>query len=210
MQLRPGKITALVGPNGAGKSTIVNLILGFYIPDTGKIFAGNHPYSEIDMKHLRESIGVVLQDSPIFRGTIFENITYGNAQVSFDDVAAVAHLAAADEFIGKQNHGYETLVGEEGVLLSGGERQRISIARALLRRPKLLILDQLDDHLDRDALKIILSNIKRLDYSPACLLISHNPAVEQIADDVYILKNNALMHSRETLPVPSPLQMREP
>jgi len=199
LKLRPGNITALVGSNGAGKSTIINLILGLYAPDSGLMLAGSNSYAEIDIKHLRQSIGVVMQDSPLFRGSIIENITYGSPDVRLEDVVAVTRLAAADEFIRKQAHGYETIVGEDGTLLSGGERQRLSIARALLRRPKLLILDQLDDHLDRESLQTVLDNIQALDYAPACLLISHDTSVERVADEVYLLKDKRLTLAREQI-----------
>jgi ATP-binding cassette subfamily B protein AbcA/BmrA len=203
--LSPGKIVALAGENGAGKSTIVNIILGFYAPHSGRLLAEGCPYSEIDLQHLRRSIGVVVQDSPVFPGTILENLSYGSPEAKMEMIAAAAQLATADEFIRQQPKAYDTYVGEDGLLLSGGQRQRLCIARALLRRPKLLILDQLDDHLDEKSLAQILKNLKKLDYSPACLLISHDAAVTHIADEVCVLKNGRLTTIQKTI-LSSPMQ----
>jgi ABC-type bacteriocin/lantibiotic exporter with double-glycine peptidase domain len=141
------KIVALLGPNGSGKSTVAHLILGFYKPQKGQLLADSIPYSEIDMSNLRQYFGVVMQDPIIFSGTILENITYGIPKIKEQDVIQAAKMAEVHEFIHDFADGYQTSCGEDGVLLSGGQRQRIAIARALLRRPKLLILDEPFNHL---------------------------------------------------------------
>src|SRR5262249_44316119 len=134
----PGDNIAIVGANGAGKTTLLNLILGFLKPDDGEMLAEGKPFDEVDLRALRREIGVVPQKPTFFAGTIADNIAYGLSHVGRDEITAAAETAGAHGFIRGLPHGYETEIGEGGVLVSGGEAQRLAIARALVGRPKLL------------------------------------------------------------------------
>ncbi len=183
---------AIIGSNGTGKSTIIQLILGFYRPTDGCLYADNIPYEELDIAQLRRNIGVVMQDPLLFSGTILENISYGTTVFDRNQLIHAARLAKADGFIQNLPEGYDTEIGEEGILFSGGERQRLAIARALLRRPKLLILDEPTNHLDKAAVRQLMVSLDNLDDHPAILMISHDLSVVNHADEVYELENGVL------------------
>jgi len=134
-----------------------------------------------------------MQDSVIFSGTIFENISYGDPEITLEQVIVAAQLATAHEFIQKLPDGYETLVGDKGMLLSGGQRQRIAIARALVRCPKLLILDEPTNHLDTAAVNQLIHNLKRLETVPTVLIISHDMTIVREAQLVYLLRERCLV-----------------
>jgi ABC-type bacteriocin/lantibiotic exporter with double-glycine peptidase domain len=200
LSLQPNSRIAIIGQNGAGKSTIIQLILGFYRPLSGCLYAAGISYEDIDMVCLRRQIGVVTQDPALFSGTILENISYGSAVVDREQISFAASLAMADEFIRKLPEGYDTQIGEDGVLLSGGERQRLALARALFRRPKLLIMDEPTNHLDRVAVKQLLDNLDGLGDRPGILIISHDTSVLGHADKVYQLEKGRLVRC-DTVPV---------
>ena len=189
LTIRPGATVALAGPNGAGKSTLLYLILGFYRPRQGLIRADGVPYDRLDLPMLRRQIGVVMQHPELFDGTVIENITYGEPEATRAEVREAARLALADAFIEALPQGYDTPVGEGGLLLSGGEIQRIAIARALLRRPRLLILDEPTNHLERAVIQQLLGNLASLPERPAVLLISHDREVLARAGVVYRVEN---------------------
>jgi ABC-type bacteriocin/lantibiotic exporter with double-glycine peptidase domain len=193
LTIDPGSMVAIAGPNGSGKTTIANLILGFYRPQKGQLYADDCPFSEWDIVHLRRHIGVVTQNPLLFAGTILENITYSRPDANLDQVVQAAELATAHEFIRQLPQGYETFVGESGVLLSGGERQRIAIARALLRQPRLLILDEPTNHLDADAVHHLMNNLKTLNDVPASLIISHDMNVVRKAERIYVLQEGRIV-----------------
>lgn len=187
----------LAGPSGAGKTTIVYLILGFYKPERGEIYADGRPYSQLDIKDLRQSIGVVTQDPMIFSGTLWANITYGSPDVPEEEVICASELAAAHEFIKKLPRGYETLTGEEGVLLSGGQRQRIALARALLRKPKLLILDEPFNNLDAATAERLMENFKKMDESPSILMVSHDSKIIGEVHGIYRIDEGVIVENRK-------------
>jgi ABC-type bacteriocin/lantibiotic exporter with double-glycine peptidase domain len=195
IRIHPGTTVAVVGPNGAGKSTIANLVLGFYRPQEGQLYADDHPFNDLDIVHLRRRIGVVPQEPILFPGTIWENITYGSPDVSFGQVIEAARLATAHRFIEQSPQGYDTFVGEDGMLLSGGQRQRLALARALLRRPALLILDEPTNHLDEAAVQQLMDNLQELDNVPAILIISHDMDVVRQAQQIYILNEGRIVGS---------------
>lgn len=189
LTIQPQTTVALVGPNGAGKSTVLYLLLGFYRPQQGQLLADDHPFDDLDLGHFRRSIGVVTQDPVIFPGTVWENITYGYPDVSAQQVDRACELVTAAEFIHQLPDGYDTWVGDNGVLLSGGQRQRLALARALLRQPTLLILDEPTNHLDRAAVSQLMQTLKTLDPPPTILLISHDLEIVREAQSVYMLRN---------------------
>ncbi len=196
LQLDPGEWVALVGPNGAGKSTIMNLILGLYRPSEGTVLADGVPLDEVDIRTLRRRIGVVLQDPPILPGTVRENIAFGEPDVSDLDVRRAAVAATAAEFIDRLPLGYETPVGDEGELLSGGQRQRIAIARALLREPRLVILDEPSTSLDRHATEALLRNLGALPDSPTVLLLTHDDVVARTAERMVRVADGRIVGAR--------------
>ena len=183
---------AIIGPNGAGKTTILNLILGFIRPDAGAVLAAGLPYDRIDLASLRRRIGVVPQHPALFAGTVAENISYGLPARTRDDIIAAARRAQAEEFIGRLPDGFETQIGEGGLLLSGGEAQRVAIARALLGSPDLLILDEPTNHLDTDTIARLLGDLLDDQERPAILIISHDASVIRHARDVYRLDAGSL------------------
>jgi ATP-binding cassette, subfamily B, bacterial len=189
LRIGPGANLAIVGPNGAGKSTLAWLILGAYRPREGVILADGIPYDEIDMVKFRRSIGTVTQHPEFFPGSIAENIGYGSDHAGLDEIKRAARIALIHEFIETLPDGYDTQVGERGVLLAGGEAQRLAIARALLRRPRLLILDEPTNHLDRNAIGRLMKQLQTLENRPAILTISHDREVVDFADEIYALRN---------------------
>ncbi len=199
LRLQRGEIVAIVGANGSGKSTLAHLLLGFYRPTRGEVRVDGVPLAELDLISLRRQIGTLVQDPVIFPATVRENITYGNPEAHPTDVERAARAALAHEFISQLPQGYETLVGEHGVLLSGGQRQRVALARAVLRRPPLLILDEPTNHLDADAVSELVGHLRTLDESPAILLISHAPEVAAVADRIYRLHDGCLTLNGETM-----------
>lgn len=201
LSITPDSKIAIIGPNGAGKSTIIHLILGFYMPQQGKLYADKTPYEELDISHLRQSIGVVMQHPPLFSGTVLENIIYGPYGIKKEQVVFACQYALADEFIHKLPDGYDTQIGEYGVLLSGGECQRLAIARAILRRPKLLVLDEPTNHLDRALVTKLMESLESLPDPPAIVIISHDMSVVNNAQDIYKLEKGSLSPYAASTPV---------
>jgi ABC-type multidrug transport system fused ATPase/permease subunit len=196
----PGEHVALVGPNGAGKSTLVSLVLGLYRPQHGSLLADGVPYDDLDMPALRRRAGVVLQDPVILPGTIAENIAYGRPAATDGEIKQAARWATADDFVSALPEGYTTRVGDEGVLLSGGQRQRIAIARSLLARPVLLILDEPTTHLDDRSIARLMANLRELPGSPTLLLISHDLEVARLAERVYLVRDGMLVDEAPSVP----------
>jgi ABC-type multidrug transport system fused ATPase/permease subunit len=195
LTIHPNTMVGIIGPSGVGKSTIINLILGFYRPQVGQLWADDHPFDELDIVHLRRHMGVVTQDPIIFPGTILENIAYGCPGASLQRVIQASESAVAHEFIQGLPQGYDTFVGEGGVLLSGGQRQRIAIARALLRRPKLLILDEPTNHLDDAIVRRLMDNLRGNGITSATLIISHNLDILRETEYIYVLQEGRIVAS---------------
>ena len=192
LSFSPAAPIAVVGSNGAGKSTIANLILGLYRPQAGHVYADDYPFTELDLTYLRRYMGVVRQDPIIFSGTILENIAYGNPDAQWEQVVEASKKATAHDFIQRLPQGYETFVGESGTKLSGGERQRIAIARALMGHPRLLILDEPDNHLDNASIQELMQNLRNLDPVPAILIISHNMDILRDVKEINILEKGGI------------------
>ena len=183
----------IAGPNGSGKSSIVSLVLGLFRPDQGELKMGDVPYDDLDMTAIRQEIGIVAQDPIIVAGTIADNIKYGVPEVSDVELWQSAHLATVDDFIVDFAGGYEHELGFEGRTLSGGQRQRIAIARALVRNPQLLILDEPTSHLDTGTLRRIITNISKLPNKPTLVITSHHPQAIDRVDRLYRIEGRRLI-----------------
>jgi len=198
---KPGEMIGLVGKSGAGKSTTINLVCRFYEPDSGAIKIDGKDYREISLQDMRNQIGVVLQEPFLFNGTIAENIAYGKPGASFEEVIEAARAANAHNFILAKPDGYDTLVGERGSKLSGGERQRVSIARAILHNPRILILDEATSSVDVETEKQIQEAIGRLISGRTTFAIAHRLSTLRNADRLIVLEKGEIveMGSHEEL-----------
>ena len=192
-EARAGEVVALVGPSGAGKTTIANLIPRFFDIQLGRITLDGFDISQVQIKSLREQIGIVLQEPVLFSATIRENIAYGKLGATPEEINAVARAANADEFIEKLPQRYETLVGERGVKLSVGQRQRIAIARALLRNPRILILDEATSSLDNESERLVQDALERLMQSRTTIVIAHRLSTIQNADTILALEQGRVI-----------------
>lgn len=199
LELSPGRFTALTGANGSGKSTLLQLVLGLYRPDSGSLFADGIPYAELDVADLRRQIGVVAQDPPLITGTVRDNIAYARPEASREEVEQAARTALAHDFIQQLPKGYDTEVGEHGILLSGGQRQRLALARALLIHAPLLILDEPTNHVDQEGVRDLLLSLRSLQPPPAILVITHVPAVLALADEAWTLNQGTLTRNPESV-----------
>ena len=188
LHVQPGEMIGLVGHSGAGKSTLINLICRFYTPDSGQLEIDGEDIKQINLKDLRQQIGVVLQDPYLFSGTIAENIAYAHPDAAMEDIIAAAKAANAHEFIVKFPDGYDTEVGERGGSLSGGERQRISIARAILHNPRILILDEATSSVDVETEKKIQQAIDRLVQNRTTFAIAHRLSTLRNADRLFVIE----------------------
>ncbi|HZT41342.1 MAG TPA: ABC transporter ATP-binding protein [Chthonomonadaceae bacterium] len=189
---RPGDMIGLVGKSGAGKSTTINLICRFYEPDAGSIRIDGIDYRDLSLQELRRQIGIVLQEPFLFNGTIAENIAYGKPDASFEAVVEAARAANAHNFILSKPDGYDTMVGERGAKLSGGERQRISIARAILHDPKILILDEATSSVDVETEKQIQEAIGRLIEGRTTFAIAHRLSTLRNATRLIVLEKGEI------------------
>ena len=165
-RIEPGQVAAIVGPSGTGKSTIVSLIPRFYDPDSGDVRIDGTDVRDFTLKSLRDQISFVLQDTLLFRATVWENIAYGRPDASPEETMRAAELANAHEFIVEMPQGYATMVGERGVTLSGGQRQRIAIARAIVRNAPILILDEPTTGLDAASEQAVIDALGSPDEGP--------------------------------------------
>ncbi|RNA66328.1 ABC transporter ATP-binding protein [Alteribacter keqinensis] len=183
------KVTAIVGPSGSGKSTLFSLTERFYEPASGVIASGGTPVRDIDLKTWRQSIGYVSQESPLMAGTIRENVSYGlEKEVIEDELVAAAKLANIDEYILSLPEGFDTEVGERGIKLSGGQRQRIAIARALLKNPSILMLDEATSSLDSESEQKIQEALDNVMKKRTTLVIAHRLSTVLGADQIIVLE----------------------
>ena len=200
-EIKSGKSVGIVGRSGSGKSTITKLIERLYLQNEGAIYIDGIDIRHLNPYILRTHIGVVLQDSYLFSGSIKENIAYANPSASMDDILAVAHVAGAHEFIANLAKGYDTLVGERGSALSGGQRQRIAIARALLNRPKILIFDEATSALDYESESIITKNLSKIKQGKTFIIIAHRLSTVKNCDEIIVLDRGEIIErgDHETL-----------
>jgi subfamily B ATP-binding cassette protein MsbA len=188
VNIERGKVVALVGPSGAGKSTLADLLPRFIEPQRGRVLVDDVPITRYSRQSLRRSLGIVSQHTVIFNDTVENNIAYGEqAGASDAAVEAAARAANAHQFIEGLPDGYQTLLGERGMRLSGGERQRIAIARALLRDPPILILDEATSNLDPESERLVQAAIARLLRNRTVLVIAHRLSTVARADEIVVL-----------------------
>jgi ABC-type multidrug transport system fused ATPase/permease subunit len=195
LKAEPGEQIALVGPSGAGKSTIVSMLLRFYNPDGGRIKYDGMNGADIPLSQLRQQMAFVPQDVMLFGGTIKENIAYGNPDASDEQIREAARKANAHEFITGFPEGYETIVGERGIKLSGGQRQRIAIARAILKDPVILILDEATSSLDSASEQLVQEALENLMKNRTSFVIAHRLSTVRNADKIYVLDKGQIVES---------------
>jgi len=191
-EAKPGEMVALVGATGVGKTTIVSLLERFYEPQQGKIFLDGHDISKITLGSLRKNMSIVLQDVFLFNGTVYENIAYGADNPTEEEVYAAAKIARAEDFILEMENGYGTVIGERGVRLSGGQKQRIAIARAVLRKTPILILDEATSAVDNETEAKIQAAIDSLIGTRTVIVIAHRLSTVMKADKIIVLKEGKI------------------
>lgn len=189
LRVPAGRCAVLVGPSGAGKTSIVDVIAGLVQPQRGEVWIDETPLSAVDLQAWRRSIGYVPQETLLLHDTVFMNVSLGDPALTAEDVEAALRAAGAWDFVAALPHGMDTVVGEHGTCLSGGQRQRIAIARALVRTPQLLILDEATASLDPESEAALCQTVQRLRGTMTILAISHQPAIAAVADLVYHLED---------------------
>ncbi|MEA5505599.1 cysteine peptidase family C39 domain-containing protein [Halotia wernerae UHCC 0503] len=192
-QVKPQQTIGIIGQSGSGKSTVVNLLAGLYSPHTGRILIDGHDIAGVSPQSLRSQLGLVLQEGLLFSGTILENITLYNSDFSLEDAIAVAKLADIHTFIQALPLGYNTQVGERGLMLSGGQRQKIAIARALIRNPGILIFDEATNGLDAESERCFQENLARMSQQRTTFIISHRLFSVRHADHILVLDRGILV-----------------
>lgn len=189
----PGEFVGLVGPTGSGKSTLTKLLPRFYDPDKGCVRLDGHDLRGVNLRSLRETIGYVSQEPYLFSGTIRENISYGTAGIATSDIKRAARTANAHDFITELSDGYDTEVGQRGVKLSGGQRQRIALARAILKNPEMLILDESTSHVDNETEVLIQNSLDDLITDRTTFAIAHRLSTVRHADTIIVLENGEIL-----------------
>ena len=195
LEAKPGERIALVGPSGAGKSTIVSLLLRFYEPETGRLLFDGRPAADFDLRTVRGNMAIVPQEVLLFGGSIRENVAYGRPGATDDEIRSAAARAHCVEFIDRFPEGFATLVGERGVKLSGGQRQRIAIARALLRDPAILILDEATSSLDSESEQLIQRALATLLENRTAFIVAHRLSTIRQCDRIYVIEGGTVTES---------------
>jgi ATP-binding cassette, subfamily B, putative efflux pump len=189
----PGATVAVVGPSGAGKSTLLGLVMGLYDPSAGRVLIDGRDVTGFRRRDYRRHLGVVLQETFLFDGTIRENIAFARPDASDADVGEAARIAHADEFIARFEHGYDTIVGERGMKLSGGQRQRVAIARAILADPRILLLDEATSSLDSESEALIRDGLQALRRGRTTFVIAHRLSTIESADQILVLEGGEIV-----------------
>src|SRR5271157_600007 len=190
---RPGTVTALVGSSGSGKSTIIGLIAAFHTPNTGKVLVDSVDLSTVRLESYRTQLGMVLQDSFLFDGTIRENVAFSKPDATEEEILRACAIARVDEFAEKYETKYDTVIGERGVKLSGGQRQRVSIARAILANPRILILDEATSSLDSESEEMIQEGLSYLMQGRTTFVIAHRLSTIRRADQILVVEGGHIV-----------------
>ena len=192
-QAKPDTVTALVGPSGSGKSTIIGLVTAFHVPESGTVFVDGVDLSTVRLDSFRTQLGVVLQETFLFDGTIRENVAFGRPGATEEQIMHACHIARVDEFAEGFEKRYDTIVGERGVKLSGGQRQRVSIARAILADPRILILDEATSSLDSESEAMIQEGLKYLMQGRTTFVIAHRLSTIRRADQILVVETGRII-----------------
>ncbi len=195
IRIKKGSVVAIVGPSGSGKTTLVDLLPRFYDPSSGGVYIDGHDVRDLDVRSLREKIGIVTQETVLFNDTVRNNIAYGLDACPLDAIMAAAKAANAHEFIMAMPLQYESVIGERGVKLSGGERQRLSLARAILKNPPILILDEATSSLDTGSEILVQEAIDHLMTGRTSIVIAHRLSTVQHADMIIVLERGAIVET---------------
>ena len=195
LKINGGKMTALVGQSGSGKSTLLNMIPRIYNPSDGSIKIDNQDVTEINLMSLRKQISIVDQNTTLFDDTVFNNIKYAQPDSSDDEILEAAKLSMSEEFINNLENGFETKIGENGVKLSGGEKQRLSIARAFLKKSKIILLDEATSSLDSDTEEKIQKAIEELIHNKTTIVIAHRLSTILNSDKIYVMEKGKILDS---------------
>ena len=195
LKITGGKMTALVGQSGSGKSTLLNMIPRIYNPSDGSIKIDNQDVTEINLMSLRKQISIVDQNTTLFDDTVFNNIKYAQPDSSDDEILEAAKLSMSEEFINNLENGFETKIGENGVKLSGGEKQRLSIARAFLKKSKIILLDEATSSLDSDTEEKIQKAIEELIHNKTTIVIAHRLSTILNSDKIYVMEKGKILDS---------------
>jgi subfamily B ATP-binding cassette protein MsbA len=193
LEIEAGKTYALVGPSGGGKSTLIKLIPRLYEPTKGEIYVDGYDIKKMRIESLRRQISIVPQEVILFSTTIYENISYGKKEATEEEVIEAAKIANAHDFILKLPKGYNTLIGEKGSNLSGGQRQRIAIARAIIRKPKILILDEATSSLDPESEALIKEALKKIMKNQTTIIIAHRLSTVVNSDQILVIDNGRIV-----------------
>jgi ABC-type multidrug transport system fused ATPase/permease subunit len=195
LKIAPGQFVGIVGPTGSGKSTVVSLIPRFYDTQSGTVRVDGNDVRKYKLKHLRDQIGYVLQDTVLFRGTIFENISFGRPDATKEEIIAAAKLANAHDFISAMPLGYDTTVGDRGSTLSGGQRQRIGIARVMVRNSPILLLDEPTAALDSESERLVIDALEKLMKGKTVIAIAHRLSTIRDADQIVVISGGGVAES---------------
>jgi ABC-type multidrug transport system fused ATPase/permease subunit len=189
----PGTVTALVGPSGAGKSTMIGLVAAFYVPASGRVLVDDVDLATVRLDTYRTQLGVVLQETFLFDGTIRENVAFARPEASEAEILAACRIARVDEFAEGFEKQYDTIVGERGVKLSGGQKQRVSIARAILADPRILILDEATSSLDSESEALIQEGLRYLMRGRTTFVIAHRLSTIRRADHILVVQDGSII-----------------
>jgi len=189
----PGTVTALVGPSGSGKSTMIGLVSAFYVPTQGRVLVDGVDLSKVKLSSYRTQLGVVLQETFLFDGSIRENVAYARPDATEDEILAACRIARVDEFAEGFEKKYDTVVGERGVKLSGGQKQRVSIARAILADPRILILDEATSSLDSESEALIQEGLRYLMRGRTTFVIAHRLSTIRRAEQILVVQEGRIL-----------------
>ncbi len=192
LTIRKGSMVALVGASGSGKSTLVDLLPRFYDVTGGEIRIDDIPIRDLAINDLRGLMGIVSQETILFNGSVYDNIAFGMSNVSMEDVIAAARVANAHEFISSMPEGYNTNIGDRGIKMSGGQRQRLSIARAVLKNPPIMILDEATSALDTESERLVQESLTSLMQNRTSVVIAHRLSTVQFADEIIVMQNGCV------------------
>ena len=195
LKINGGKMTALVGHSGSGKSTLLNMIPRIYNPTSGSIKIDNQDLSKFNLSSIRQQISIVDQNTTLFDDTVYNNIKYAQPDASKEEIFKSARLSMSEEFINNLENGFETKIGENGVKLSGGEKQRLSIARAFLKKSKIILLDEATSSLDSATEEKIQQAIEELIYNKTTIVIAHRLSTILNSDNIYVMEKGKILDS---------------